>query len=315
LLIIVNPVAKNNVLGKQWPKYEKKLPALKTDYEIVFTEYREHARELAKDAVLSRNHDILVTAGGDGTTHEVAMGIKDSGVSPQDAPILAPLALGSSNDYSSILGIPRDLDEAIKIINSENTTMVNTIKCQGDDQPPGYCFNLGQVGLLSVFSYSAAVNREKPIFPFNIPPLSLLVRGGSPNRYTLVALKYILWKYSNIPSTITIDDQETRTENLTLFSFGVGQTYGQYPFCPDASLYGDAFATTIGIDLSRMTQLKLIGRIKKRQYDNLELSEAKKAVIELDSRVPGGSDGEPFAINAKKFQLSLEKKNFKVIAP
>ncbi len=313
MLIIVNPTASNYTLKKKWSTIEAKLKNIKSDYEIVTTEYREHGREIAKEAV--NDHDIIISAGGDGTAHEVAQGIVDSGLSPQEAPSFFPLPLGSSNDVPRNLGVPENIEDAIEILNNENIAYINTIKCQGDDQPPQLCFNLGQIGLLSVFSYNAAVNREKPIFPFNIPPFSWLVREGNPNRYTLVALKYILWKYSNLQSRITFDNQDTRDIKLTILSYNVGKTYGHYKFCPNADHFGDSFATTIGNNISRFTQLRLIGLIKKEKYDKLEISEAKRVFVEVDKPIPGGADGEPYAVNATKFKLELKKKSFKVIVP
>jgi diacylglycerol kinase family enzyme len=316
VLIIVNPTARNHHLDKNWEKIKRQLETgIKSDIEFKFTERREHARELAAAGAKSGQYDIIVAAGGDGTAHEVAMGIFDSGISPQEAPKFMPIPLGSSNDFAKSTEIPFDLDAAISVLNAENSTLINTIKAQGDDQKPDHCINLGQVGLLSVFSYNAAVKREKPIFPFNIPPFSLFVRQGSPTRYTLVALKYILWKYSNLPCKLTIDDQDTREFDLTVFSFGVGKTYGHYPFCPDATFYGDTFATTLGFNLSRRTQLGLISKIKKQQYESLELSEAKKVVVEVDAKIPGGADGEPFAVDASKFTMELDPKSLKIIIP
>ncbi len=313
MLIILNPIANTSKAIKTQVEIEQKLQALNMDYRLVHSEYAGHGREIAKEAALSKKYDIIVAAGGDGTAHDVSMGLFESGIAPTDLPKAAFLPVGTANDFCLTLGVSLDIDEAIKVITQENVAYSNTIQCQGDDQPPHYTINSGQVGLISAVGYANTVLKEKPIFPFNIPPISLLGRG--PRKYTLIALKYILWKYSNVASTIQIDDEEPRKIKLVTLAFGVGKTMGHYPFCPHADLYGDNFAMLLGDDLSKMDKLKLVSQLKKGNYEKVELLEAKKAVLELEEPLPGDSDGEAFAVNATKFTFELKKKMLKVLVP
>ncbi|MHA1910613.1 MAG: diacylglycerol/lipid kinase family protein [Candidatus Kariarchaeaceae archaeon] len=313
MLIILNPIANNSKATKTQKEIKKKLQALNMDFELVHSEYPSHGRELAKEAALSKKYDIIVAAGGDGTAHDVSMGLFDSGLAPVDLPKAGFLPVGTANDFCLTLGVSLDLDKAIEIIIQENVAYSNAVLCQGDDQPPHYCINAGQVGLISAVGYANTVLKEKPIFPFNIPPISLLGRG--PRKYTLIALKYILWKYSNVASTIQIDDQEPRKIKLVTLAFGVGKTMGHYPFCPHAELYGDTFAMCLGDGLSKIDKLKLVSQLKKGNYENVELLEAKKTVLKLEEPLPGDSDGEAFAVNAINYTFELKKKMLKVLVP
>jgi diacylglycerol kinase family enzyme len=313
LKIIFNPAANNFQLGKERSKFMEKISQLSQDYELVETQEPGHGRIIAKEIALNKKHDIVVSAGGDGTAHEIIMGFFDSGIPVTDFPKIAVLPLGTSNDFCTALGVSLDLDEAIEIIKQENVAQTNTILCQGDDQPSHYNINLGQVGLLSAVSYGASVEREKPIFPFNIPPFSLLSKG--PRRYVLISLKYILWKYSNIPAKMVIDNQEEREFDLTFFAFGTGKEMAHYLFCPQAELYGDTFAISIGKNLSKIKTLNLISQLKKENYTNIELLEGKKVVLELEKPISGDADGECFAVKATKFSFELKKKMVKAIVP
>ncbi|MHA1910614.1 MAG: diacylglycerol/lipid kinase family protein [Candidatus Kariarchaeaceae archaeon] len=311
--VIFNPAANNFQLGKERTKFMEKISQLSQDYELVETIVPGDARTIAKEIAINKEHDIVVSAGGDGTAHNIIMGFFDSGIPVIDFPKIAVLPVGTSNDFCKTIGVPLDLDEAIEVINGENVSQTNTILCQGDDQLPHHNINLGQVGLISAISYGASVEREKPIFPFNIPPFSLFSKG--PRRYTLIALKYILWKYSNIPTKMVIDNQEEREIDLTFFAFGVGKEMAHYPFCPHAELYGDTFAIGLGKNLSKLNKLKLIGQLKKENYKNVELLEAKKVVLELEEPISGDADGECFAVKATKFSFELQKKMVKVLVP
>ena len=311
--VIFNPAANNYQLGKERTKFMEKISQLSQDYELVETQEPGQSRTIAKEIALEKKHDIVVSAGGDGTAHNIIMGFFDSGIPITDFPKMAVLPAGTSNDFCKTIGVPLDLDEAIEVISGENISQTNTILCQGDDQPSHHNINLGQVGLLSAVSYGASVEREKPFFPFNIPPFSLLSRG--PRRYTLIAIKYILWKYSNIKTKMIIDNQEEREFDLTLFGFGVGKEMAHYPFCPHAELYGDTFAIALGKNISKLNKLRLIGQLKKGNYKNIELLEGKKVILELEEPISGDADGECFAIKAAKFTFELQKKMIKVIVP
>lgn len=73
---------------------------------------RRLAREAAEDGF-----DLVVAAGGDGTVNEVAAGIHDhlarTGGSPEDAPRLGIVPLGTGNDLAGALGIPQGIEEAL----------------------------------------------------------------------------------------------------------------------------------------------------------------------------------------------------------
>ncbi|WP_285757546.1 diacylglycerol/lipid kinase family protein [Nocardiopsis ansamitocini] len=78
--------------------------------EVVQTEYRNHAKELAGEAV-EKGYDLVISLGGDGTVNEVVNGILSA---PADLPRPAYAALpgGSANVFIRSLGLPTDPIEA-----------------------------------------------------------------------------------------------------------------------------------------------------------------------------------------------------------
>ena len=79
--------------------------------EVAGTEYRGHARDLARDAAQAGNVDLVVALGGDGTVNEVVNGLLTDG--PQEGlPRLAVVPGGSTNVFARALGLPNDPVEA-----------------------------------------------------------------------------------------------------------------------------------------------------------------------------------------------------------
>ena len=86
------------------------LDAERFQHEVLFTEHRGHACELAK-ACADRGDDIVVAVGGDGTVNEVARSL----VHTQTA--LGIIPCGSGNGLARHLCLPMDIRGAIDIIN------------------------------------------------------------------------------------------------------------------------------------------------------------------------------------------------------
>ncbi|MHB1569133.1 MAG: diacylglycerol/lipid kinase family protein [Solirubrobacteraceae bacterium] len=103
VLVIVNPYA-TTVSGRL---SKLVVHALRDRYEVVAvdTRARDHATELARDAVRS-GFDAVVAFGGDGTLNEVANGLVGSDTA------LFPLPGGRANVYPRLLGISADAIDA-----------------------------------------------------------------------------------------------------------------------------------------------------------------------------------------------------------
>ncbi len=106
---IVNPISgtddKQSIL-RQIPEY---LAPERFEYEILQTEYAGQASTLAKEGA-TKNADIIVAVGGDGTVNEVARSITHSGSA------LGIIPCGSGNGLARHLTIPMNPTEALQII-------------------------------------------------------------------------------------------------------------------------------------------------------------------------------------------------------
>lgn len=114
LVFIINPKAGfpgNNPL-ERW--IGKHLDSSKYRYQLRYTEYAGHARELASEAV-SLDVSMVVAVGGDGTMNECAGALVGSSTA------LGLIPLGSGNGLARDLGIPSHPQKAVQMLNNHQT--------------------------------------------------------------------------------------------------------------------------------------------------------------------------------------------------
>ncbi|UGY93561.1 diacylglycerol/lipid kinase family protein [Streptomyces gobiensis] len=79
--------------------------------EVATTQYRGHARDLARQAAEGGETELVIALGGDGTVNEVVNGLLHRGPDPA-LPRLAVVPGGSTNVFARALGLPNDVVEA-----------------------------------------------------------------------------------------------------------------------------------------------------------------------------------------------------------
>jgi diacylglycerol kinase (ATP) len=118
ILFIVNPISGG--LNKTFfPNViDKHLNLELFDAQIIYTEYINHAKDLAKKAI-ENNFEIVVAVGGDGTINEVAGVLESSGK------MMGIIPCGSGNGLARTLKISTNHIEAIKSLNFLKTVNVD----------------------------------------------------------------------------------------------------------------------------------------------------------------------------------------------
>ncbi|MEU6079498.1 diacylglycerol kinase family protein [Streptomyces sp. NPDC047108] len=109
-LLVVNPAA-TTTSGRT---RDVLIHALASDLklDVAMTEYRGHARDLARQAAEGGETELVVALGGDGTVNEVVNGLLHHGPAPESLPGLAVVPGGSTNVFARALGLPNDAIEA-----------------------------------------------------------------------------------------------------------------------------------------------------------------------------------------------------------
>lgn len=88
----------------------------KAGYEVTVrpTQYQEDAYISVKDICGRNEFDIIACSGGDGTLNEVIHGMMES----ENRPPVLYMPTGTTNDFASSMGIPKNPDEACENINA-----------------------------------------------------------------------------------------------------------------------------------------------------------------------------------------------------
>lgn len=203
---IVNPKAGTNLQKHIRTSVEKHLNHRKFEYGFSFTERAEHARELAEQAVAD-GCEIIVAVGGDGSINEVASALLGSNAT------LGIVPAGSGNGLAMHLGYGRDIDEAVKKI---NTARVSAIDCGFMNGRP--FFNLAGIGFDGL--------------------VSNLMKGSNWRGFIPYFLKSVKAGLQYTPRECRLEiDGKVITEKCFIISIANGPMWGyNFQIAPDARL-------------------------------------------------------------------------------
>lgn len=134
ILFIINPVAGVRRKDRIPSMIDKYLDHSRFDYDVIYTERRGHATQIAAEAALRGVH-IVAVAGGDGSVNEAATGLIGTNTS------LAIIPSGSGNGLARHLGYSIDVRSTLQIINSNHVGKIDV--CRVNDQ---YFFSLIGIG-------------------------------------------------------------------------------------------------------------------------------------------------------------------------
>ena len=119
VLIIANPAAGKRAVETQLGNIMKVFMDLGFNVSAMLTSRCGEACEIAK--LHAAEYDLVICAGGDGTLNETVNGIVAAGVKKP----LAYLPCGSTNDFASACGIPKNILKAAERAASGDTVMLN----------------------------------------------------------------------------------------------------------------------------------------------------------------------------------------------
>jgi len=115
LQVILNPNAAGSRGARIRPALERELERVGFPYRLQATEGSGHARALAREIATSGPAGAILVAGGDGTIHEVANGLLDSGEAARHP--LAILPVGTGNDFKQMVRGKGGVEEVVALLN------------------------------------------------------------------------------------------------------------------------------------------------------------------------------------------------------
>ena len=120
ILFIINPISGTVKKSGVEHLINENLDLSKYNYSIKHTQYPHHATEIAKQE--STNYKIIVAVGGDGTVHEVGLGLIHTNST------LGIIPMGSGNGLARHLKIPMSTKKAILLLNNFQSKPIDTVK-------------------------------------------------------------------------------------------------------------------------------------------------------------------------------------------
>lgn len=152
---VVNVYAASRSASSKWNKAEQVLKASGLEYHGNRTGRSGNAMEITFDACMA-GYRRFVAVGGDGTVHDVLNGIASYIDWTPNARFsdftLAVIPLGSGNDWIKSIGIPKDVDTLVKMLESpvlakQDVVRVSIIDDMRNPISVSYMANVGGVGL------------------------------------------------------------------------------------------------------------------------------------------------------------------------
>lgn len=279
-LFILNPVAgKGKTLGLV-PEIREYCEGKNLEYEIITTEYPEHATKIAKTHSAAQTLRIY-SVGGDGTLNEVLNGMAGSGSS------LAVIPSGSGNDFiRSIIGadIPGNL---IKATVEGTERLIDYAKVNDK-----YFINITSLGFDAEVAYQGVRYKKLPFITGRMS-------------YVLGILTSII-KCKNHQMEIRVDGTLMSVKSL-LVAVGNGRYYGGGMLAlPDAEIDDSLFDICHVAAMKRIKILKLFPKYMKGLHASIKgvhFYRAKKVEITVDKLIPMNLDGEIILVKKAAFEL------------
>lgn len=286
-LLIVNPISGTRSKQGLEKLVAERLKVKGIEVESYVTKGGGEAFKVARKAA-ENGFEAVITAGGDGTVNEAANGVAHTST------ILGILPYGSGNGLARSLGIPQDLNEALKII--EGGFVLNSDRGLANNHPFYCTFGMG---------FDAVVSEKFA---------SMKKRGRI--TYIRSAFREYL-NYQSQPYALVMDGR-TLTEKALLIAICNAPQYGNNAYIgPKAKLTDgllditvvhsdNPFSTMImGMDL-------MTGMLDKNR--SIESFQVPAVTIVRTSDGPVHLDGEPMQMK-KKIVVECEKEALKVYAP
>ena len=276
----------NGISRKKKRFYHQTLPSLQKKFsvEVFETQFSGHAIQLSGEAV-SKDFDVILSAGGDGTLNQVVNGLLKAPASHQ-LPILGIIPLGSGNDFAGMMGVSGNSTQLVKLIENNNPKSVDVGKIS--------CFNREGGSVEKYFINVCSLGMG----PATVHRLERMPRWlGTSFRYYASVL--------NTFFTHPTEKFEVHTPNWTwkgkarVVAIANGKSFGNKIYiAPEAVPDDGIFSTFIATDMPLLKFLFVLQNVKMKKIvrdhhviystaNELEITSPDPAWIEAEGELAG----------------------------
>jgi diacylglycerol kinase (ATP) len=289
--IIVNPTAGRGSAESRIPELEQLLRQHGTEYELVQTERPMHAAELALQAA-GQGFEVVVAAGGDGTSNEVLNGLMAAKKKSSSIPAMGILSVGRGNDFAYGAGVPGSLEEGCAVLAGGHRQPMDVGHLVGGDFPQGRYFGNGiGVGFDTVVGLEAAKMKWAKGFI----------------GYVIGALKTMFLYYRAPLVRIAFGESPIEQKSIQISVMNGRRMGGTFYMAPESRNDDGLLDLCIADEMPRLAMLALIMKyMKGTQGDSPHIRTGRGRTVEiraLDGELVVHADGETIGIHAQSLQV------------
>jgi len=286
LLFIINPISGGKSKSKMQDLIRNHLNHDIFDYQIIFTEFAGHAKEIVDKQADGFN--VIIAVGGDGTINETAESLTKKNIP------LGIIPMGSGNGLARHLGIPLKPINAIQAINHSEIIEIDTAVLNDH-----FFVSIAGVGFDSLI----AAEFEK-------------AKGrGFINYARLSTKEYFAYQEQNYQ--ITLDGKKIERQ-AALVTFANSSQFGyNTKIAPHANLC-DGLLDVCILKKPNLIQMPLLMKqIWSGEADKsflLEIIQAKHIIIEPNKNTYANVDGESIQVG-ERVEVLLKPNSLKLFIP
>lgn len=299
--VILNPVAGRGFSNRAETEICRYLKAEGLTFDLVYTERKGHAIELAKQAA-AEGFEVVAAVGGDGTTNEVINGVASATEGKRkNSCAVALFPTGSGNDFSFNAGVPEDFRQVCSLISKGQTRVVDIGKVTVPGEEPHYFDNQVGIGFDGVVTMEAKKYKR--------------VRGMA--LYLPVVLKtvFLINKASRV--TIEYDDEKIDLSTVQVTVANGSREGGGFFMAPGAKLDDGYFNIVVVEDIGKVGMMKIIPKFMNGEHaghKGVRMMQAKKVTITSEDALLAHYDGEILCTAGHRIECEIIPRRLKVFS-
>lgn len=289
-VVIYNPNSGKLTNRNEVKRLYKLLENYGYDTQIIYTEYKGHAKELVKKM---DDVDLLLCAGGDGTLNEVISG----NIERHKPILLGHLPLGSVNDVAHMYGMTNNtIKNTLMLLNG---TRKNIDVCLINDNPFVY---VACIGAWVDISYAT--------------PRKLKEKYGK-LAYVIYGIKQLKQHLQFYKVKYTVNGETHEDEFSFMFITNSNRVGGVNNIYNDVKLDDNKFEVLLCNIKNKWDIIRAVHYLNRRELNNIPVFKYYKTdniKFEFDEVPPSWCiDGDELLHNDKKFEIKINKDNYMLL--